>query len=385
MTISAFNAYRSYAWGAPEFKPIALETFNNMYGHGRNMGTFPGLTIVDAMDTLWIMSMMDEWEEGKQWIVTNLHVADLDQMLRVKEILLGYLGGLLSAYALSGDQDLLHKSIEVMEALKPAFNKDTGLLAYRYNPKVKFSTAKVDNTVQRVRLRVVNGKVVNTTEPASVDQVATVTSAPVPIVERDNANSIGLVGFQQPELIYFANLTGDSLIEEQLVKSRAVMSSIDRPKGLWMSYLNAATGKSNFTGTGLFDETTDFFYNMIRSYVQLNRQDAQLLKMYTDAIDNIQKMQLLKNIGNQLFARKFETKALLHTNNMDDTSCLLGGMLALGARELQKANSPKFHLHWQLAVNITDTCYQAANRTKTKLLPHSFTLNNSISTEGWMA
>lgn len=49
MTISAFNAYRSYAWGAPEFKPIALEAFNNMYGHGRNMGTFPGLFIKQSL------------------------------------------------------------------------------------------------------------------------------------------------------------------------------------------------------------------------------------------------------------------------------------------------------------------------------------------------
>ena len=330
------------------------------------------------MDTLWIMNMKDDWEEGKKWIVSNLHVADLDQMTRVKDVLQGYLGGLLSAYALSGDQDLLHKSIEVMEALKPAFNKETGLLSYRYNPKVKFSTDKVDNTVQQVRLRVVNGKIVNTTETAAV------ASAPVPIVERDQLNLIGLVGFQQPELIYFTNLTGDSLIKKLLVKSRATMSNVNRPKGLWMTWLYADTGNftSNFTVAEFSDTTTDFFYNMIRSYVQLNRQDVQLLKMYTDAIDNIHKMQLLKYFGNQLFARKFNTKSYFYTNNMYDSSCLLGGMLALGARELQKTNSSKFPLHWQLAINITDTCYQTAHKTKTKLLPYKFTHNNIILAQG---
>lgn len=43
MTAQAFQAYQSYAWGAPEFKPIALETFSNNYGHGRGLGIFPGL------------------------------------------------------------------------------------------------------------------------------------------------------------------------------------------------------------------------------------------------------------------------------------------------------------------------------------------------------
>ncbi len=67
---------------------------------------------------------------------------------------------------------------------------------------------------------------------------------------------------------------------------------------------------------------------------------------------------------------------------MYESSCLLGGMLALGARELQKTNSSKFPLHWQLAINITDTCYQTAHKTKTKLLPYKFTHNNIIMAQG---
>lgn len=337
------------------------------------------------MDTLWIMEMMDEFEEGKQWIVTNLHFAEIDQMVRAKEVFLGYLGGLLSAYALSGDEDLLHKSIEVMEALKPAFNNATGLLAYKYNPKVKFNAnMKVDNTLQRVRLRIVNGKVVNTTEQVNIDNPKVLVD-PIPVVELVNYNTIGLVGFQQPEFIYFANLTGDYRLEERLAKSRMVMSKFEGLKGLYVNYIDAASGRTNATYVGLWEGTTDFYYNMIRSYIQLGRQDAQLLKMYTDAIDSLLKVQVIRTIGNQLFARKYDTQNLLFKNNMEDSSCLLSGMLALSARELEKINATMSRIHRELAVNLTETCYQAANATKTKLLPHKFTYDNALNTEGWMA
>ena len=36
-----------------------------------------GATIVDSMDTLYIMGMMDEFNKGKDWIGQNL---DLNQM-----------------------------------------------------------------------------------------------------------------------------------------------------------------------------------------------------------------------------------------------------------------------------------------------------------------
>lgn len=337
------------------------------------------------MDTLWIMEMNEEFQEGKQWIVENLHFAEIDQMVRAKEVFLGYLGGLLSAYALSGDEDFLHKSVEIMEALKPAFNNATGLLAYKYNPKVKFNAnMKVDNTVQRVRLRIVNGKVINTTEQVNIDNPKVLVD-PIPIQELVNENYIGFLGFQQPEFIYFANLTGDLRLEERLLKSRMVMSSIERPKGLYLNYLDAGTAKTNATRVGLFDETTDFYYNMIRSYIQLDRKDSQILKMYTDAIDSLVKVQLLKTIGNQLFAIKYDTQTQLFKNNMEDSSCVLPAMLALSSRELQMINSTKSRFYLELAVNLTETCYRAANATKTKLLPHRFTYNNALNTEGWMA
>ena len=39
-----------------------------------------GATIVDAMDTLWIMGMLEEFEKGRDWVEQSL---DFNHMVRV--------------------------------------------------------------------------------------------------------------------------------------------------------------------------------------------------------------------------------------------------------------------------------------------------------------
>lgn len=61
MTVSAFNAYRKYAWGGPEFRPVSLLVFFEPA-----VGPYPGLTIFDAMSTFWIMDLKTEWTLGRE-------------------------------------------------------------------------------------------------------------------------------------------------------------------------------------------------------------------------------------------------------------------------------------------------------------------------------
>ena len=103
MTVEAFSAYQQYVWGAPEFCPLTLEPFS-----GR-LSPYPGETIVDAMVTLWLMGLTEQWQTGRNWIENMLHFADLDYDIRLREALIDYLGGLLSAYTISGDQLFLNK------------------------------------------------------------------------------------------------------------------------------------------------------------------------------------------------------------------------------------------------------------------------------------
>ena len=63
MTILAWNSYKKYAWGNNELKPL------NKSGTGTfNLDEGSGLTLIDSMDTLYIMGLNDEYQLAKDWI-----------------------------------------------------------------------------------------------------------------------------------------------------------------------------------------------------------------------------------------------------------------------------------------------------------------------------
>jgi hypothetical protein len=64
----AWSSYSRYAWSANELKPIAKTAHSsNIFGAGMTVGA----TIVDAIDTLHIMQLTDEYERAREWIANN--------------------------------------------------------------------------------------------------------------------------------------------------------------------------------------------------------------------------------------------------------------------------------------------------------------------------
>ncbi|KAI6071312.1 Mannosyl-oligosaccharide 1,2-alpha-mannosidase IA [Aix galericulata] len=62
-----------------------------------------GATIVDALDTLYIMEMKEEFKEAKDWVEKNLDF-NVNAEISVFEVNIRFVGGLLSAYYLSGEE-----------------------------------------------------------------------------------------------------------------------------------------------------------------------------------------------------------------------------------------------------------------------------------------
>lgn len=63
----AWANYRRYAWGQNELRPLTR------IGHSASVfGASPlGASIVDGLDTLYIMGLMDEFKEAREWIATE--------------------------------------------------------------------------------------------------------------------------------------------------------------------------------------------------------------------------------------------------------------------------------------------------------------------------
>ncbi|KAI1341541.1 glycoside hydrolase family 47 protein [Xylariaceae sp. FL0016] len=81
-----------------------------------------GAALVDNLDTLWIMGMHEEFEQAVDAASQITFEMSSLQTINVFETTVRFLGGLLSAYDLSGDQRLLRKAREVGDMLYVAFD-----------------------------------------------------------------------------------------------------------------------------------------------------------------------------------------------------------------------------------------------------------------------
>lgn len=115
----AWNAYKEYAWGHDELKPLSKSS-KDWYGTSLYM------TPVDALDTMILMGLNDEADKTREEITSKL---SFDKDIEVKnfEITIRLLGGLLSSYQLTGDKKLLALADDLGTRLLPAFNSPTGM------------------------------------------------------------------------------------------------------------------------------------------------------------------------------------------------------------------------------------------------------------------
>ena len=122
----AWAQYRQHAWGKDQIKPISggFESFPLKNRH-------LGLTIVEALDTLWIMGLDDEFRDGVEWVKRNLDF-DVDGEVSVFETAIRLVGGLLSAFHACGDPALLAKARDCADRLLSSFAASPLGIPHRY-------------------------------------------------------------------------------------------------------------------------------------------------------------------------------------------------------------------------------------------------------------
>jgi mannosidase alpha-like ER degradation enhancer 2 len=121
--LHAWNGYKKYAWGHDDLKPLS-KTYHDWYAEPLLM------TPVDALDTMMLMGLKDEYASTHKYIVENL---SFDKEISVQnfEITIRLLGALLTNYQLSGDKRFLNFAEDLGNRLLPVFDSPTGM-PYRY-------------------------------------------------------------------------------------------------------------------------------------------------------------------------------------------------------------------------------------------------------------
>lgn len=108
----AWTNYVLRAWGKDELKPVT--------GVGADSWGGIGQTLVDSLDTLWIMGFRTEFEQAARWVEEYLDY-DKDMNVNTFETTIRQLGGLIAAFALSGRTTFLAKAEDLGKRLLAAF------------------------------------------------------------------------------------------------------------------------------------------------------------------------------------------------------------------------------------------------------------------------
>ncbi|HVQ56457.1 MAG TPA: glycoside hydrolase family 47 protein, partial [Pyrinomonadaceae bacterium] len=133
--LHAWNGYKQYCWGHDDLKPLS-KTCRDWYG------TPVLMTAVDSLDSLYLLGFKKEADETRDYVAKNLSF-DKDISVQNFEITIRILGGLLSAYQISGDKRLLGLADDLGKRLLPVFDSPTGL-PYKF---VNLNTGKTREAV----------------------------------------------------------------------------------------------------------------------------------------------------------------------------------------------------------------------------------------------
>lgn len=140
----SWKGYRSRAWLHDEIKPVS----------GGYSDPFNGwaATLVDTLDTLWIMGFKADFEEAVDAVKGIDFTTALSNEIPVFETTIRYLGGLIAAYDISSAQYpvLLEKAKELGEILMSIFDTPNRLpiLFYQWKPAFASQPHRAGNRVR---------------------------------------------------------------------------------------------------------------------------------------------------------------------------------------------------------------------------------------------
>merc|ERR1719499_482498 len=328
-TLVAYSDFERICHGKDELWPVGKKCHNWV-----NMG----LTTVDSLDTLWLMGYKDEFYEAVEWIRTSLN---LNPSISISffETVIRCLGGLLSAYALSGEQVLLDKARELGEKLMPAFKTATGLPMGQIN--------------------VATGKVKN---PGWAG----------------GGSLLAEVGTIQLEFGYLSAATNDAKFREAAFK---VFDQLDpqnpklpnlRMQGQYPLYISPhdLSFKTTHISWGAMGDS--FYEYLLKLWIITGKKHDQYKRMYLNSVEGMFKHLWVHNENG--FDYVAELKGGNKQRKMDHLACFASGLLTLGVMH-DVVEGEQRELHKERAIALAETCYHMYKEMQSGLSPEYVTFN----------
>ena len=270
----AFQAYIRDAWKSDEYQPVSK--------HGVNTFGGKGLTIIDSLDTLFLMGLQDEYNKAKYFVENEFKFTG---RINVFENNIRVLGGLLSAYTLTNETIFLTKAQEVGEVLLGAFQQ-------------RIPCGIIDTNDFCGAQSWANGKSINA--------------------------EVGTLSLEFETLSY---LTGDSRWSEKIKGINEYWES--HHDGLLKMYIDPKTEimSGPMTIGGGIDSTYEYLLKL-----KLLNGDPLATKLYDQFEKDIVENMLVTH-GTRTFLKASDS------NRLEHLGCFGGGMLILGARYVNEGLS----------------------------------------------
>lgn len=337
----SWDSYRTHAWAQDELKPITgigLKTFGGW-----------GATLVDSLDTLWIMGMKEEFYEGVKAVATiDFGKSDM-KTVSVFETTIRYLGGMLSAYDLSQEPVLLEKAMQLGEMLYRAFDTEN------HTPIGWLDIERAKN-------------------PESLPSKPETSLC---------FACLGSLTMEFTRLAQIIKQTGGSQHAKYYDAVARITRLLDRTQeetripGLWPTILNARKEQFNqsrhFSLGALADSTYEYFPKM---HALLGGTEEVYKKLYVDSAAKIDEHMLFRpqlhdeRLGQDLLfcgdVHSSRPNEVMLDAEMQHLTCFIGGMFGLGGRVFSNPS------HIDLGEKLTKGCIYAYSAMPTGISPEVF-------------
>ncbi|KAG6503471.1 hypothetical protein ZIOFF_035786 [Zingiber officinale] len=355
--LHAWNSYVEYAWGQDELQPQSKNGVNSFGGLGA--------TLVDSLDTLYIMGLKDEFQKAREWIATSLDF-NKDYVASVFETTIRVVGGLLSAYDMSGDKLFLDKAKDIADRLLPAWDSPTGI---PYN-RINLAHGNPHNHGWTGRMHCSDGcpphQVLNpigcprALNDSGVAELSTMQDAiryscltilnfnfsPFLIcaftlffnfffslfISLQGESILADSGTEQLEFIALSQRTGDLKYQQKVEKVIRQLQKTYPSDGLLPIYINPRSGVAKPYSTITFGAMGDSFYEyLLKAWIQGNKTEG--LKHYREMWETSMEglVSLIRKSTPSSFSYICEKTGNSLSDKMDELACFAPGMLALGS------------------------------------------------------
>ena len=321
----AWSGYVNHAWGYDELQPTSRRGKNSFGGLGA--------TIVDSLDTLLVLNMSAEFGVAARWVKTSLNF-DRDFDASVFETTIRVVGGLLSAFHLTGDTMFVDRAREAADKLSPAFD---------------ISPSGIPLSVVNLR----SGKARNSAWAKA-------------------ASPLAEFGSTQLEMCALSDATGEAMYGERAeAVIRMLLASNNRltgnHSGLWPVWLDPMTNSFVSPSRVTFGGLGDSFYEyLLKMWIAGGQTPgvAAYRHMWEEAMESMIASLVFTSVpGNWTYVAELDRGSPVH--KMDHLACFVPGMLALGAA------GDVAQRYLALAADLTHTCVALYDAMPTGLSPES--------------